>query len=70
MRRVHLALIAVQVLFGLWPVAGSAVLGVLSPQALERRLRGLVGAGPRPPSVVLEHRELAARLIEFARGLG
>ncbi|MEZ4234057.1 MAG: DMT family transporter [Polyangiaceae bacterium] len=34
MRRVHLALIAVQVLFGLWPVAGSAVLGVLSPQAL------------------------------------
>ncbi|MEZ4371119.1 MAG: hypothetical protein R3B07_09850 [Polyangiaceae bacterium] len=43
---------------------------VLSPQALERRLRGLVGAGPRPPSVVLEHRELAARLIEFARGLG
>src|SRR5690606_9318311 len=34
MRRVHLALITVQVLFGLWPVAGSAVLGVLSPQAL------------------------------------
>ncbi|MGE3675006.1 MAG: hypothetical protein AB7K71_35385, partial [Polyangiaceae bacterium] len=40
---------------------------VLSPQALERRLRGLVSAGPRPPSVVLEHGELAAQLIEFAR---
>ncbi len=32
--RVHSALVAVQVLFGLWPVAGAAVLDELSPQAV------------------------------------
>lgn len=34
MRRVYLALLSVQVLFGLWPVAGAAVLHEVSPQAL------------------------------------
>lgn len=34
MLRVHLALVAVQILFGLWPVAGAAVLDDLSPHAL------------------------------------
>ena len=32
--RVHVALIVVQVLFGLWPVAGVAVMGHLNPAAL------------------------------------
>jgi drug/metabolite transporter (DMT)-like permease len=31
---VHLALLAVQILFGLWPVAGVAVMGHLTPAAL------------------------------------
>jgi len=31
---VHLALLAVQILFGLWPVAGVAVMGHLTPTAL------------------------------------
>ncbi|MEZ4221669.1 MAG: DMT family transporter [Polyangiaceae bacterium] len=34
MARVYLALIAVQLLFGLWPVAGAAVLREMSPPAL------------------------------------
>ncbi len=34
MRRVYLALLSVQVLFGLWPVAGAAVLREVTPQAL------------------------------------
>jgi drug/metabolite transporter (DMT)-like permease len=32
--RVHLALVAVQLLFGLWPVAGMAVMAEISPAAL------------------------------------
>jgi len=32
--RVHAALLLVQILFGLWPVAGAAVLQVMSPPAL------------------------------------
>lgn len=32
--RVHLALVAVQILFALWPVAGSALFEVLTPRAL------------------------------------
>ncbi|MBX3129203.1 MAG: EamA family transporter [Polyangiaceae bacterium] len=34
MIRVHLALLTVQLLFGLWPVAGAMVLGVMPPAAL------------------------------------
>lgn len=34
MLRVHLALLLVQILFGLWPVAGSAVMHHMSPAAL------------------------------------
>ena len=34
MLRVHAALVLVQILFGLWPVAGSAVMQHMSPAAL------------------------------------
>ncbi|MCA9641139.1 MAG: hypothetical protein KC492_10610, partial [Myxococcales bacterium] len=43
---------------------------VYSPQALERRLRTLESAGPRPAGGVIEHAELAARLLEYAKQLG
>lgn len=63
--RVHLALLAVQVLFGLWPVAGASLLAHLSPEALVG-VRLALGA----PLLALAaglHRERPPPLAELAR---
>ncbi len=70
---VHLALIAVQMLFGLWPVAGAAVLSTMSPTALVG-FRLLLGApllaliAGVPWSRVPPLRDLAALAVLAAFG--
>ena len=66
--RVHLALIAVQILFGLWPVFGAALLFVMPPMALI--FLRLTFAAPILALAAQLHRRKAPSWVDLARLAG